>query len=158
MKLIQVKANFEPGEEDGYVEQFLSDAKDEDYFAVPDCLINANNPKLQVHNFSGVPICLQAGRILGFMRSPDKAPAEEADLDAASLEAVKSEVSFIQNLYTPSKEKKEPVEAIEADKDFMRLTKGGPKTAELPELEDIPKSKLLEEIGFGPELTTDLKD
>ncbi|KAG8709416.1 hypothetical protein FRC08_018357 [Ceratobasidium sp. 394] len=158
MKLIQVKATFDPGQEDGYVECFFSNTKDEDYFAVPDCLINTNNPKLQVHNFSGIPIRLQAGRILGFMHSPDKALAKEADLDAASIEAVKSEVLFIQNLYTLSKEKKEPVEAIEADEDFMRPAKGGPKTAELPELEDIPKSKLLEEIGFGPELTTDQKD
>jgi hypothetical protein len=154
MSLVQVKSTFEDGPEKGYVERFFSsNRKDDDSFAITDCIVTANNPKLQIANFSKIPVHLQPGQILGYMR-PIEELAKESDLDDTAKAELASQANLLRatNL-TRSIKRKEPMVMEEIDEEFSRPVKGGPKTAEMPELEHVPKRQLLSEVTFGPSLS-----
>ncbi|QRV83408.1 Retrovirus-related Pol polyprotein from transposon [Ceratobasidium sp. AG-Ba] len=153
LNLIRVKADFEPGEEIGYVERCMSSNRtDEDLYGITDCLIHANNPKLQIANFGTIPVKLQAGQIIGYMR-PISTLAKEGELSVPQRKQFEATVNFIK-----SREKLQPPAEEEWDQSYAIPPEGGPKLWDNPGIDKVKKEQLLEEVKFGPNLTPEQKE
>ncbi|QRV78981.1 Retrovirus-related Pol polyprotein from transposon [Ceratobasidium sp. AG-Ba] len=153
LMLVKVKATFDMGQSEGYVERLMSsNCSEEDLFGITDCIISANNPKLQIANFSKFPVKLQAGRIIGYMSTSMNILWKEEELTEGQLHEFHSRTMWIKSV-----QKKEKIQPEPFDTSWSKQVKGGPKTAELPELEQTPSTKLLDEVDINPKLNKEQK-
>ncbi|QRW26688.1 Retrovirus-related Pol polyprotein from transposon [Rhizoctonia solani] len=129
IKLIKVKTIWKEGQASGFMDRsFNSHRQEEHLFAITDCLIDRNNPKIQVSNLSEHPLRLQGGEILGYMHDPNKYLAKEKDI---------------------TKEEKDSI----TKEELMKSPEGGPKAAEVPDPEPVPSDRFLQEVNFSEHLT-----
>ncbi|KAG8710817.1 hypothetical protein FRC09_020926 [Ceratobasidium sp. 395] len=119
----------------------------EDLFGITDCIIEANNPKLQVANFSKIPIKLHAGQIRGYM-FPISQLSKGNSLSKEQFQECKSKVKLIQSL-----DKKEPAEDDGLDMSYSEPPQGGPKRWDNPGPDPIPEDWQMAELNFNPSLT-----
>ncbi|KAG8712543.1 hypothetical protein FRC09_019750 [Ceratobasidium sp. 395] len=145
---IQVKTTFELGNSEGFVERHMgSNRSEEDLFGITDCIIQANNPRLQVADFSKIPIKLHAGQIIGYM-FPISQLSKESSISKEQLQKCKSKVKLIQSL-----DKKELAEDNGLDMSYSEPPQGGPKIWDNPGHDLIPEDQLMAELNFNPSLT-----
>ncbi|QRW24333.1 hypothetical protein RhiXN_10657 [Rhizoctonia solani] len=131
IKLIKVKTIWKEGQASGFMDRsFNSHRQEEHLFAITDCLIDRNNPKIQVSNLSEHPLRLQGGEILGYMHDPNEYLAKEKDI---------------------TKEEKDSIINLLQEEELMKSPEGGPKTAEVPDPEPVPSDRFLQEheLAFG---------
>ncbi|QRW10607.1 Retrovirus-related Pol polyprotein from transposon [Ceratobasidium sp. AG-Ba] len=153
LMLVKVKTTFDMGQSEGYVERLMSsNCSEEDLFGITDCIISANNPKLQIANFSKFPVKLQAGRIIGYMSTSMNILRKEEESTEGQLHEFQSRAMWIKSV-----QKKEKIQPEPFDTSWSKQVEGGPKTAELPELEQTPSTKLLDEIDINPRLNKEQK-
>ncbi|KAB5588054.1 Transposon Tf2-1 polyprotein [Ceratobasidium theobromae] len=146
IKMIKVKTKFEEGQSEGFLDRtFNSHRKEKDIFAISDCLIERNNPKIQVTNLSDKPVRLQGGEIIGYMHNPRNYLAKENFHKYTKL--VKA---IAQQKAEEKPEDKDPI--------LTQSPKGGPKTAEVSDPEIIPNSKLLMELNFTETLAKEQRE
>ncbi|KAG8793311.1 hypothetical protein FRC12_003102 [Ceratobasidium sp. 428] len=145
---IQVKTTFELGDSKGFVERHMGSNRTEgDLFGITDCIIQAKNPKLQVANFSKIPIKLHAGQIIGYM-FPISQLSKKNSLSKEQLQECESKVRLIQSL-----DKKEPTEDDGLDMSYSEPPQGGPKIWDNPGPDPVPEDRLMAELNFNPSLT-----
>ncbi|QRV94989.1 Retrovirus-related Pol polyprotein from transposon [Ceratobasidium sp. AG-Ba] len=150
LSLIRVKASFEPGEEFGFVEKAMhSNRSHEDLYGLSNCIINANNPKLQIANFGNTPIRIQAGQIIGYMH-PISALNREGELSVEQKKQGEAIVQLVNTLEQLDPIKEEPI-----DPEYSKSPEGGPKIWDNPGPDIIPSADAFKEIEFGPNLTKD---
>ncbi|QRV72119.1 Retrovirus-related Pol polyprotein from transposon [Ceratobasidium sp. AG-Ba] len=153
LMLVKVKTTFDMGQSEGYVERLMSSNRSkEDLFGITDCIISANNPKFQIANFSKFPVKLQAGRIIGYMSTSMNILWNKEELTEGQLHEFQSRAMWIQSV-----QKKEKIQPEPFDTSWSKQVEGGAKTAEWPELEQTPSTKLLEEIDINPKLNKEQK-
>ncbi|KAB5587475.1 Transposon Tf2-1 polyprotein [Ceratobasidium theobromae] len=152
VKMVKVKTQFEEGQSEGFLDRaFNSHKTEQDIFAISDCLISRNNPKIQVTNLSDKPIRLQGGEIIGYMRDPETYLAKEEELDPPNKENFHKYAKLVKAIAQQKAE-----ERPEDEDPILTLPpEGGPKTAELPDIEAIPQEKLLMELNFAETLSKD---
>lgn len=149
LALVRVKTTFAIGQFTGYVERCMSSNQtEEDLFGITDCIIDSDNPKIQIANFSNTPVKLQAGRIIGYMR-PTNILKTEDELEDNQKKAMIAQVLLIQSM-----EKKEPAVDDGLDMSYAIAPEGGPKLWDNPGPEDTPSSQLLKEVDINPSLSS----
>ncbi|QRV77005.1 Transposon Tf2-1 polyprotein [Ceratobasidium sp. AG-Ba] len=152
LNLVRVKASFDPGEDCGFVEKaFDTDKTGNDLYGITNCIINANDPKLQIANFGDKPIKLHSGQIIGYM-FPISTLTKDGELSVQQKKECEATAQFIQSL-----EKLEQPPKEDLDMGYVVPAEGGPKIWDNPGLNIIKKEQLLQEVNFGPTLTPDQK-
>ncbi|QRW01035.1 Retrovirus-related Pol polyprotein from transposon [Ceratobasidium sp. AG-Ba] len=140
LSLIRVKTTFEPGEELGFVEKAMhSNRSHEDLYGLSDCIINANNPKLQIANF---------GNTLDQARSHDPLLHREGELSVEQKKQGEALVNLVNMLEQLDPIKEEPI-----DPEYSKSPEGGPKIWDNPGPDIIPSEDAFKEIEFGPNLS-----
>ncbi|KAB5588058.1 Transposon Tf2-1 polyprotein [Ceratobasidium theobromae] len=154
VKMVKVKTQFEEGQSEGFLDcVFNSHKTEQDIFAISDCLISRNNPKIQITNLSDKPIWLQGGEIIGYMHDPKAYLAKEEDLDSSNKEDLLKYAKLVKVIAQQKAE-----ERPEDEDPILTLSpEGGPKTAELPNTEAIPWEELLTKLNFAETLSKDQK-
>ncbi|KAB5587513.1 Retrovirus-related Pol polyprotein [Ceratobasidium theobromae] len=152
--MVKVKTQFEEGQSEGFLDRIFNSHKTEqDVFAISDCLISRNNPKIQVTNLSDKPIQLQGGEVIGYMHDPKTYLAKEEELDSSNKENFHKYARLVKAIAQQKAE-----ERPEDEDPILTLPpEGGPKTVELPDMEAIPQDKLLTELNFAETLSKDQK-
>ncbi|QRW03995.1 hypothetical protein RhiLY_02994 [Ceratobasidium sp. AG-Ba] len=127
LSLIRVKTTFGPGEELGFVEKAMhSNRSHEDLYGLSDCIINANNPKLQIANFGNTLVRIQAGQIIGYMH-PISALSREGELSVEQKKQGEALVNLVNTLEQLDPIKEEPI-----DPEYSKSPEGGPKIWDNP--------------------------
>lgn len=119
---------------------------EEDLFSITDCIINSDNPKLQIANFSSSLIKLQANCIIGYMQLVNVLSREE-ELSDNQKEELKAKVELISSM-----EKKEKAIGDRLDMSYSMAPEGGPKLWDNLGPDIIPQKQLLSEVDFYPKL------
>ena len=158
---------------------FMSNGNPEELYCNTDTLINRDDSRIFVSNFSKSPITIPAGQVLGLARNPASwLDDKNKFLDSQKREA-ESRVHLIQNLVRnqgQSIASRLPTNVnltvntgkcqLEEVLDPSRLRyvgedplaeppiEGGPKTAEVPE-ESSPESTLLQELDISANLSSE---
>ncbi|QRV75096.1 Retrovirus-related Pol polyprotein from transposon [Ceratobasidium sp. AG-Ba] len=148
LSLIRVKTTFGPGEELGFVEKAMhSNRSHEDLYGLSDCIINANNPKLQIANFGNTLVRIQAGQIIGYMH-PISALSREGELSVEQKKQGEALVNLVNTLEQLDPIKEEPI-----DPEYSKSPEGGPKIWDNPGPDIVPSEDAFKEIEFGPNLS-----
>ncbi|CEL57226.1 Transposon Ty3-I Gag-Pol polyprotein OS=Saccharomyces cerevisiae (strain ATCC 204508 / S288c) GN=TY3B-I PE=3 SV=2 [Rhizoctonia solani AG-1 IB] len=152
MTLVKVKTHFDKEQTEGYVErQFNTNKSIEEMFALANCMISKDDPRVQLTNFSSKPIKLQAGRIIGFLHNPSTSLLSSDDLSQEELRKVMAHTNLIKTLI-----KEKPIEPpVEYKEELAQPVEGGPKISELPDPDPIPSERLLDELHFSEALKAD---
>ncbi|QRW08790.1 Undecaprenyl phosphate-alpha-4-amino-4-deoxy-L-arabinose arabinosyl transferase [Ceratobasidium sp. AG-Ba] len=139
---VAVLVDFSEGQEEGFIEGRLeSNSNSADFYGTSDCIIT---PRI-MH--------LPKGHVIGYMHDPRIALDKEDDLSKEAILEGEARVHLINSLM---KEEKVPP-PTEEEIELSKQPEGGPKTAELPDPEHIPKDRLVAEINWGDTLTPEQK-
>ncbi|QRW17991.1 Retrovirus-related Pol polyprotein from transposon [Rhizoctonia solani] len=150
IKLIKVKTTWKEGQASGFMDRsFNSHRQEEHLFAITDCLIDRNNPKIQVSNLSEHPLRLQGGEILGYMHDPNEYLAKEKDITKEEKDSIIKYATLVQAMVQRKAEEKPTAQ----EEELMKSPEGGPKTAEVPDPEPVPSDRFLQEVNFSEHLT-----
>ena len=139
-----------------YVEKLeLRNREGDAFFGAPDSHITKDDPYLQVANFTDSPIVIEHGRQLGWGHNPhtwldemDKLPPSVLEKQYSHAQAVQSMVSDLL------KKDSQPISQDDDNKGEPELP-GGPKTSETADPEPVPRHRLLQELNFSPDLTSE---
>ncbi|QRW19991.1 Retrovirus-related Pol polyprotein from transposon [Rhizoctonia solani] len=125
IKLIKVKTTWKEGQASGFMDRsFNSHQQEEHLFAITDCLIDRNNPKIQVSNLSEHPLRLQGGEILGYMHDPNKYLAKEKDITKEEKDSIIKYATLVQAMVQRKAEEKPTAQ----EEELMKSPEGEPKT------------------------------
>ncbi|EEB98497.1 hypothetical protein MPER_01979, partial [Moniliophthora perniciosa FA553] len=138
----------------------------DDVFGAADTLIQRDSPVLMVSNFSKTPVVVGEGMLLGKCHNPDTwldkvHRFSPSDIQAASNHAqlvrgmieVPASASMVQSLSEVTSKAHRNASDPD-DPTAEEPVEGGPKTAEVG-IEEVPFSRLLEEVHISPDLTLD---
>lgn len=163
-KIITVEGQFETDKE-WLVEKTLLANTNDSYFAVPNVLISAKDPRIPISNPTDQPRFIRRGEIIGTLVDPNK------HFDSPGTKERLAEMERFANLYEklivinndlnkshpkPSTEQPAPTESreevpVDEDEEI------GPKTAAFPDSTFYPSDKLEELIDVGA-LPDELKE
>jgi len=76
----------------------------ENCYGPTDCLVNRDNPQLFVSNFSGGPVTVFQGQLLGYARNPNTW-LDSSQGDPETVKKLKKHASFIKAVTEELKEK-----------------------------------------------------
>jgi len=114
----------------------------------PDSIVQKNEPFLQISNFSSRPLRIQKGEVVGLLHDPrDWLDRWNSANESVNLSHAKAVRTFIEEL----KHKEETQPEVESQEPI----EGGPKTAEVPEMEPIPADDLLKVVDLPKHLDND---
>ncbi|QRV96541.1 Retrovirus-related Pol polyprotein from transposon [Ceratobasidium sp. AG-Ba] len=151
---VAIQVDFSEDQEEGFIEGRLeSNSNSVDFYGTSDCIITPQNKSIQIANFSQKLVHLPKGHVIGYMHDPRIALDKEDDLSKEAILEGEARVHLINSLM---KEEKIPP-PTEEEVELSKQPEGGPKTAELPDPEHIPKDRLLSEINWGDTLTPEQK-
>ncbi|QRW02596.1 Retrovirus-related Pol polyprotein from transposon [Ceratobasidium sp. AG-Ba] len=151
---VAVLVDFSEDQEEGFIEGRLeSNSNSADFYGTSDCIITPQNKSIQIANFSQKLVHLPKGHVIGYMHDPRIALDKQGDLSKEAILEGEARVHLINSLM---KEEKVPP-PTEEEIELSKQPEGGPKTAELPDPEHIPKDRLVAEINWGDTLTPEQK-
>ncbi|QRV81428.1 Ty3/Gypsy polyprotein/retrotransposon [Ceratobasidium sp. AG-Ba] len=151
---VAVLVDFSEDQEEGFIEGRLeSNSNSADFYGTSDCIITSQNKSIQIAHFSQKLVHLPKGHVIGYMHDPRIALDKEDDLSKEAILEGEARVHLINSLM---KEEKVPP-PTEEEIELSKQPEGGPKTAELPDPEHIPKDRLVAEINWGDTLTPEQK-
>ena len=175
-KLVHVNVDFDNPAPSLFIERsFMSNGNAEELYGITDTLIDRDDGRIFVSNFSKNPITISAGQILGIARNPSSWLDRKDRYSSTQRLAAERRAHLIQTLvqnqsttseviaqgntstYTGKCEIREildPSRLKYSGEDPLaeRPLEGGPKTAEMPE-DFVPEGKLLQEIDISANLT-----
>lgn len=150
---------------------FISNGNPDELYGSADTIIDRNDSRIFVSNFSKNPITVPAGQVLGIARNPSSWLDNENKFSELHKKDAESRARLVQTLIEGQPVVQEPY--IQSDPsvhtskcqlqevvDPLRLrysgedplseppVEGGPKTAEVPE-EAVPENRLLQELDIS---------
>lgn len=175
-KLVQVNVDFDDPVSTLFVERsFVSNGNAEELYGTTDTLIDRDDCKVFVSNFSKTPVTIPAGQILGIARNPSSWLDKKDRYSDSQKQNAERRARLIQTLIqgqsTASLKTGTQIDTsvrtgrcqIQEILDPSRLkhsgedplaecpVEGGPKTAEIPG-DYVPEDKLLQEIDISTNL------
>ena len=175
-KLIPVCVNFNHPTSTLLVERsFISNGNPDKLYGSADTIIDRNDSRIFVSNFSKNPITVPAGQVLGIARNPSSWLDHENQFSELQKRDAESRARLVQTLIEGQPIVHEPYiqsnPSVRTSKcqlqevvDPSRLrysgedplseppVEGGPKTAEVPE-ESVPEDRLLQELDISTNLS-----
>lgn len=181
-KAIPVNAYFPNQASTLFVERKLIRAGNiDEIFGAPDSFINAAVPTLHVSNFSTEPVVIPVGQVLGQGRNPSSWLDKRERLSNPDRAKITAYGNMIRQLINNQEQRDVPKEQCPTPETFTTRSEseivskahlnatgeddplaeepleGGPKTAEPPG-EEVPSSRLLEEIDISPDLSAEQRE
>ena len=155
IKMVKVKTTWKEGQAEGFIDRaFNTHRSEEDIFAIADSVIDRNNPRIQVSNLSSQPVRLQGGEVIAYMHDPRSYLAHTLDLTEDDKDRLIKYANLIQAIANKKSEEKPTSE----EEELMRSPEGGPKTAEAPDLDHVPRDQLVQEVHFSEHLTKEQRN
>jgi hypothetical protein len=154
VKLVPIVAAIPDGFTDAYVESIeLLQRNLEGSIHLIESIISNEENSLLIANSSSRPLKLSRGEAVGVLRNPNEWLDSRENASEELVQAVKATHAvsqLYQRLARPT-----PGDLDAELHESVLKPQGGPKTAESPDPEPIPSSRLLQEIQFSPNLSPD---
>jgi hypothetical protein len=150
VKFVPISTRFPEGLTEGFVESIeLLQASPEGSLQLIEAMLPSEKCSVLIANSSRKPLKVSFGEVIGELKDPRKwlDTPRNNPLGSELVRAANSVTSLLTNLT------KRPSEDDLLEHEHLPGVHGGPKTAETPELEPVPSSRLLQEIKFNPQLT-----
>jgi hypothetical protein len=149
VKFVPVSTRFPVGMSEGFIRSIeLLQTSPEGSLHLIEAMVPTEKCSVLVANSSRKPLKIAAGEIVGELRDPRKWLDALQD-DPLSQELIRS-ANSVTSLLTDIV--RGPPKDDSWEHEHLPEVQGGPKTAETPDLNVIPSTRLLEEIEFNPQL------
>ena len=124
----------------------------EAFFGASSSLIQKEYPFLQIANFTDHPVTIQKGRLLGWVKDPNRCRDSSLNKTDQDIEKLHTHSAVIKTIVNDLLDKANPAQSGQEEEEVEGEAEGAPKTAEVPDPDPIPESELLLQINFSPDL------
>ncbi|KLO04742.1 hypothetical protein SCHPADRAFT_815443, partial [Schizopora paradoxa] len=128
-----------------------------EFYGAPDSLITPDHSFLQIANFNKQEIQIQPGQILGWAHIPENWLDTRGSLPRPTWERLEKHSAAVKAV-AKDLLNRDQVDSKNLGGEGQDELQGGPKTAETADPDPIPMGKLLDEIHFSTDLTTEQRN
>lgn len=157
VKFVDINTRFPAGLAEGYVEAIeLLQENLEGSLQLIEAIISSEQCSILVSNSSRKPLKLSRGEVIGELRDP-KTWLNQVEGSSSKNDELLVACDSVRTLLT-SLTQPPPSNPEDLAHEKVASVEGGPKTAETPDSQPVPSSKLLDEVHFNPQLTLQQKE